>query len=833
MFTHYATVAVRALAKNPFYALINIGGLAVAIAACLLISTYVRFETSYDRWLPHHDEIVQVQNYYADPTNGDHYDVQGAPYVARKALAKDFPQIVSSVWIAWSGDASRIRDGRAEPLDHFHFVDGDLLGTFPLTMRRGNAHALDRIGQVILSESEAIKQFGTTDAIGKTITLSNAGNVKDYQVTGIFADLPKNSALDFSMLARFDAVAHFAKTQPGLTKNWGWRSGLNFFRLKPGSDVAAMNAALPAWKQRNITGNADELRNNRDYNTYHFVPLADIHLSRARNSGFTAGNDWRSIITLGVVALLVLGMACINFTNLATAQAGGRAREVALRKVLGARRGQLIAQFLGESLMIAAIATLLGLAIAELAMPWFARFMRVPLTLNYLGAEGVLLPALALVLLVGLLGGLYPAFYLSRFQPARILKANKSSAETEGSGRLRTALVVVQFAVSIGLIACTTIVYSQIVYLRSLDPGFSREGLLQIDGIGDPAIDTVAETLVDQIAHVPGVTAVGRTGIGLSTGNTSTTTLFVGGGSTPITLGSYNVDAGYFRTLGVPLLAGRWFDPTRVADDTTMPRDATEPQIYARLRKGFPVVVNESALKRLGIATARDALGKVLTSTIDAANGGGVVPETIIGVVADARQRGARTEVEPIVFTMDRKASYWLLVRYSGDGKAVQDRIETLWKRLAPQVPFAAERADDIDARGYRADNARGQMFAAASLLAVAIGCLGLFALASFTAARRTKEIGIRKVLGARTSDIVRLLIWQFTRPVLAANLIAWPLAWWVMRDWLNGFPSRIPLSPLPFLAAGVIALAIAVATIAGQAVRVARAKPIKALRYE
>lgn len=832
MFTHYATVAARAIAKNPFYALINIGGLAVAIAACLLIATYVRFETSYDRWMPHHDEIVQVQNYFRDPTTGDHYDVQGSPFIARRAIAKDFPQVLSSVWIAWS-NANRIRDGRAENLENFHFVDGDLLGTFPLAMRRGDAHALDRIGQVILSEAEAIKQFGGTDVIGKTITLSDGGIVKDYQVTGVFADLPKNSALDFRMLARFDAVAHFAKTTPGQTSNWGWRSGLNFFRLKPGSDVAAMNAALPAWKQRNITGNADELRMSRDYTTYAFVPLADVHLSRPRGSGLTPGNDWRSIITLAVVALLVLAMACINFTNLATAQAGGRAREVALRKVLGARRGQLIAQFLGESLMIAGVATLLGLAIAELAMPWFARFMRVPLTLSYLGANGVLLPAVALVLLVGLLGGLYPAFYLSRFQPARILKANKSAAETEGSGRLRTALVIVQFAVSIGLIACTAIVYSQIVYLRSLDPGFTREGLMQLEGIGDPALDTVSDTLVDQIAHLPGVTAVGRTGIGLNTGNTSTSTVFLGGGSTPITLGTYNVDAGYFRTLGVPLLAGRSFDPTRVADDTTMPRDTPEREVYARLRQGFPVVLNESALKRLGIASPRAALGQQLTSPIDAAQGGGVIRQTIVGVVGDARQRGPNAEVEPIIYAMDRHAPFWLLVRYSGDPVAIRGRIETLWKRLAPQVPFDADLAEDIDARSYRVDNARGQMFAAASLLAVAIGCLGLFALASFTAARRTKEIGIRKVLGARTSDIVRLLIWQFTRPVLAANLIAWPLAWWVMRDWLNSFPARITLSPLPFLAAGTLALLIAVATITGQAVRVARAKPIKALRYE
>ena len=832
MFTHYVTVAARAIAKNPFYALINIGGLAVAIAACLLIATYVRFETSYDRWMPHHEEIVQVQNYFADPATGESYEVQGSPYVARKALAKDFPQIVSSVWISWSGGTSRIRDGRAESVK-CNFVDGDVLGTFPLTMLRGDARALDEIGQVILSEAEAIKQFGGTDVLGKTITLSNGGVIKDYRVTGVFADLPKNSAVDFRMLARYDAVAHFAKTQPGLTKNWGWRAGLSFFRLKPGSDVAALNAALPAWKQRNITGTPDELRTSRDYTTYAFVPLADVHLSRAGYNGFTPGNEWRNIATLAVVALLVLAMACINFTNLATAQAGGRAREVALRKVLGAGRGQLIAQFLGESLMITAIATLLGLAIAELAMPWFARFMRVPLTLTYLGSDGVLLPAVLLTLLVGVLGGLYPAFYLSRFQPARILKANKSSAETEGSGGLRTALVVVQFAVSIGLIACTTIVYSQIVYLRSLDPGFNRSGLIQIEGIGDPAIDGVADTLVDQIAHLPGVTSVGRTGIGLITGNTSTNSLNVPGRTKSVDIGSYNVDAGYFRTLGVPLIAGRWFDPSRVADDTTMPRTATEPEIYARVRQGYPVVINQSAIKRLGFASPADAIGKVLTSPINPENGGGVSPQTIIGVVGDARQRSARSTVEPIVYTMDRKAPYWLLVRYNGDAKDVRGRIETVWKRLAPQVPFEAELSEDIDARSYRADNARGQMFAAASLLAVAIGCLGLFALASFTAARRTKEIGIRKVLGARTSDIVRLLIWQFTRPVLIANLIAWPLAWWVMRDWLNGFPSRIPLSPLPFLAAGMIALLIAIVTIAGQAVRVARAKPIRALRYE
>lgn len=833
MWRHYLTVALRALAKNRTYTAINVFGLAVATAACLLIATYIRFETGYDRWLPHHDEVVEMQNYFFDPATGDKFDVQGSPFVSRKMIAKDFPQIVSSVWIAWSGDVSRIRDGRAQSLDGFHFVDGDLLGTFPLPMVRGDAHALDRVGQVILSESEAVKQFGSTDVIGKTITLSGQGNVADYKVTGVFKDVPKDSSIDFTMLARFDGTSYYSKTQPGLTTGWGWRSGLNFYRVRPGTDIAALNAALPAWKQRNITGDADELRSTRDNLTYAFVPLADVHLSKARGSGFTAGNDWRNIITLAVVALLVLGMACVNFTNLATAQAGGRAREVALRKVLGAGRNQLVGQFLGESVLMASLATVLGLAIAELVMPWFARFMSVPLTLGYLGANGVLIPAIALALLVGLLGGLYPAFYLSQFQPARVLKANKSAAEAEGSGRLRSALVVTQFAVSIGLIACTAIVYQQIAYVQSLDPGFKRQGLIQLDGIGDPALAAVSDTLTSQIAAIPGVTSVGRTGIGLNTGNTSSIGVNVAGSTQGVSIGSYSVDAGYFPTLGVPLIAGRWFDPNRAADDTTTPLDASQKAIADRARQGYNVVINQSAIKRLGFASAQDALGKVLTSSIDEANGGGLETRTIIGVVGDARQRDSRFGVEPIVFNLDRHAPYWLVARYSGDPKMIRAKIEAVWKRFAPQVPFSADLAEDIDAKTYRRDNARGQMFAAASLLAVAIGCLGLFGLASFTAARRTKEIGIRKVLGARTRDIVRLLIWQFTRPVLIANIIAWPLAWWVMRDWLNGFPDRIALSPVPFLAAGTLAMLIAVATISAQAIRVAQAKPIKALRYE
>jgi putative ABC transport system permease protein len=475
---------------------------------------------------------------------------------------------------------------------------------------------------------------------------------------------------------------------------------------------------------------------------------------------------------------------------------------------------------------------LLALALAELLVKPFAAFLEADLTLTYFGSEGILLPAIGLVLLVGVLGGLYPAFFLSRFQPAQVLKANRSAAETPGSGRLRTALVVLQFAVSIGLIICTAVVYGQTVYARSVDPGFKRDNILQVDELNRAQLWDQGEMFVDTMKRIPGVVAVGRTDIGIATDNNNNTGLIPPGSNKQVNIGQYNVDEGFFDAMGLTLKAGRWFDPNRPMDDMTTPFPQDESVERALAQRGVNVVMNEYAVRKLGFKSPQEAIGKTVRSELFSP-GAGVVDIHIIGVVGDSRFRSVRTPIDPIMFRNVNKGPGWMMIRYNGDPATIRAEVERRWKSLTNEVPFNAKFSEDIMAELYEAEDARARIFAAFALLAVIIGCLGLFGLAAFTAERRTKEIGIRKVLGARTRDIVRLLVWQFSRPVIVANIIAWPVAWWLMRDWLNGFDERITLGPAPFIIAALVALTIAIVTVVGHAMKVARSNPIHALRYE
>jgi putative ABC transport system permease protein len=337
--------------------------------------------------------------------------------------------------------------------------------------------------------------------------------------------------------------------------------------------------------------------------------------------------------------------------------------------------------------------------------------------------------------------------------------------------------------------------------------------------------------MVERMRRVPGVQAVGRSDIAVATQNNSETGVIVPGNPQPVSIDNYRVDAGFREAMGLKLLAGRWFDPARPADDQTTSFPEKPEEIRALVARGSNVVLNESAARKLGAKTPADALGR--TYRLGMGPEYGQMPATVIGVVQDSRFRSVRDPLDPIMFAGVREGPSTMVIRYRGDPAAVRGAVERAWKETVSDVPFEAQFSEAIVADLYKAEATRAQIFAGFALLAVIIACLGLFGLAAFTADRRTKEIGIRKVLGARTRDIVRLLVWQFSRPVLIANVIAWPIAWWTMRDWLNGFDTRMALTPLPFVLAGGLALAIAVATIAGHAFKVARANPIRALRYE
>ena len=572
MWRNYLTVGVRALAKNKTYALINILGLAIGMAACLVLLLFVRYELTYDQDLPGSENAYQLQTYYTDPDTGEEGNLQMSAYATKQALLKDFPQIEQVVYAQWSGPVV-IKDGEAFDVEDFKFVDGPLFEILHFPFIQGNSGtALAQPGSIVLSESEAKKRFGDENPMGQTLTVVAQGKNTDYRVTGIVQDPPKNSHFKFTMAARYDPAVYWADSPDFLT-SWGWQNGHMYVQLKPGADPEAIRSQFQAWEKRNIPDQifGGQRFNQGDQADFGLVNIRDVHLGEAQDGAMTPGNDRRSIITFAIVALLILGMACVNFTNLATARASQRAREVALRKVLGANRKQLVIQFIGESVLVAAFAMLLALAMTELALPVISSFLEADLTLTYFGEGGLILPILALVLLVGAAGGLYPAFYLSRFQPAQVLKANKSSAEAQGTGRLRSVLVVSQFAVSIGLIICTAVVYLQTVHARTTDPGFNRQGLIQVEGIGRQQLEPIVEPLVRQISRLDGVVGTGRTTIGIATGMSSNTGVQLPGREDSINIGQYNVDETFFETMGIELLAGRAFDENRPADNSETP----------------------------------------------------------------------------------------------------------------------------------------------------------------------------------------------------------------------------------------------------------------------
>lgn len=826
----HLSVSFRLLLKNPGYAFLNVAGLAVGLAACLLIFVFIRYESSYDASLPGASRIFQMQTYFASKNSSDRYDLQLAAYATKYPLMSAFPQIESAVFLD-SSKPTLLREGQAVAIDNFHFVDGPFFDVFPLPLMAGDSRALANPGDLVLTESEALKRFGTSNILGRTLTLSAHGKRLDYRVTGVLRDLPRNSHLAISMLARADFPALFADS-PGFLTMWGWHSGSVYVKLRHATDARTINDQLSGWKKRfmpedRVNGQSTD---QVDGTSFALVNIRQIHLGKAQGGAMTPGIDPAALEAFGLVALLILAMASINFTNLATARASQRAREVALRKVLGASRAQLIAQFLVESTSLAGISMIFALALAEIVLPWFARFLGADLRLAYVGTEGILLPALGLVLVVGVAAGLYPAFYLSRFEPARILKANKSAADSESSGRVRNLLVVVQFGVSIGLMACTAIIYAQSAYARSLDPGFRRGGLLQLKNVD--TLGPRADELARQLAAQPSITSVGRTTIGVNTSDDTTTSVIVPGRPDPVSIGKYDVDTGFFQTLGIGTVAGRIFDANRPMDDATTPDPEDPAAEQAMVKRGENVVLNVSGARRLGFASPSAAVGRQVKLPVQQKYGG-TMNATVIGVVGDSRFRSVSTPIEPMMFSYHRLAPRWLVARYRGSPQAARTQVAAVWHRLAPDVPFDATFSEDIVAKMYSRIDQRAQLFAAFSILAIIVGALGLFGLAAFSAERRTKEIGIRKVLGARAWDIVRLLVWQFNKPVLVANLIAWPVAWWAMRDWLATFDARIPLTLWPFVLAGAGALLIAVATVAGHAIKVSRLNPIHALRYE
>jgi putative ABC transport system permease protein len=823
MLRNYLAVAFRSLVSNRLHSLINIGGLAVGLAACLLILLFVHDELSYDAWMANADRTISVETRFNVPGR-ETIAVAGTPGPAKQAFEKDFSSDIERAVRVW-GNRMPIRIGDRKFREEIVYADPGVFDVFDLTMIAGKREdALANNVSIILSETMARKFFGELPAVGNTIIV---GEKTVYTVVGVFADIPKGSHTTMGAVALFDPERY--KEQPWIAERWTSANTRVYLLLRTPEALDRLVADMPAFIDRNVrievpgfTEKPSTLMN------FDLMPVRDIHL-HSDKQGYENLGSLAAVVAFAGIALLILVIACINFVNLATARAMTRAREVALRKVVGATRRELVIQHLGEAILVALVALVFAIAIVELALGPFNSFLNKDLELNLLGDPGLALAMLGLIVAVGVIGGLYPAFYLSRFRPASVLKANQSSAS--GSSRLRTGLVIFQFAISIGLIICTTVIYAQTRYARTFDLGFAKDDRLVISALDDITPEA-RETLKREVGAVAGVK-----GVALSSDtpplNNNNNTLFYPTAtvnSDRYLVEQLRVDPDFFSLYGVEPLAGRLFSRDR-AGDFAVTDDDKRPDPKQS------VVINRSFVDKLGAKEPAEVIGRVLYQVND--EGKPLIPTTIVGVIPDLYFRSVRAVITPTAYYVTTHHQlYALTVHYDHDRQPeVTAAIETIWNRVVPAVPIQIGYIDDQLAKQYDTDAQRGQIFGGFAVFAILIACLGLFGLASFSAQRRTKEIGMRKVLGASVLDIVRLLVWQFSRPVLIASLIAWPVSFYVMRRWLGGFEYSISITDprvlMIFVAATLIAVAIAWLTTAGHAVRVARANPARALRTE
>ncbi|MGO1305229.1 MAG: ABC transporter permease [Sphingomonas parapaucimobilis] len=789
----------RSLVRHKLYAALNIGGLAVGIAVFLVLSLYVRFETGYEKWLPDHDKLYLVEEYWnmpGSPVDGYSTGTMGGLI---DQLREDFPDTVGTRIQVMDVNVVRGNTATTEPLG---YADANFLDIVRLPIVAGDAvRALQVPDNVLISETIAKRYFPNGNPVGQAMTLTILGKTARYRVAGVFRDLPPDTELPYSMLVK-TPTPH----PDPMWNHWGSERVWTILRFDTPQAVTRLQAQMRAFVDRR----AKEQGPSAKLLSLRINPLSDIHLQTSPGRKMT-------VVTLGIVGLLTLLIAIVNYVNLATARGGLRAREVAMRKVLGANRTALIRQFLGEAILIAAFAALGGLILAELGLPMINAAGGLKLSLDY----AVVLPGLAvLALFVGGLAGLYPALMLSRFPAAAVLASSRSPGGGRAGARVREMLVVFQFALAIAFMIGTVVLIAQTRHVRNTDVGFRRDGLVTVSSTSDSAVTEPQLTaFLTRAALLPGVRSVTTSDSSPGASSFNSDNYAVPGKPEPgASLQAIITSPNFFPTFGIKLLAGRLPDDAHRADDARNADDAT--------RTVPNVVINRKGAEALGFDSPEAAIGK----TVGRNN-----PRTIIGVVENARFFSPRDPVNPTMYYYHSRFSTIprTTLRVEGDPRETITALRGIWRQIAPQVPFEAKTASQNMEEYYKADDRTTRLFGIGAGLAVLIGCVGLWGLASFNTQRRVKEIGIRKTLGASATDIVRLLVGQFLRPVLIANLIAWPLAYVAMRTWLAGFDDRVALSPLYFAAATALALAIAVLTVLGQSLKASRAAPAWALRHD
>ncbi len=671
--------------------------------------------------------------------------------------------------------------------------------------------------------------FGNADPVGKTLTDAKGkcgqadtacrDTTVPLTVTGVMRDLPHNTQLTGDVFIPNTSIADYVTDDQ--KQNWFENDSWGFVTLAPGTDPQSVIPKMAPLLDRALGPMIKQLgfSNVRGSQAYevHLTPFSQVHLTADRWSGnMTPPGSMTLLYGVMAIGVLILLVACFNFMNLATARAMMRAREISLRKTVGARRSQLVFQFLGESVLMALLGLILALALVQMLLPVFDSFMQRPLSIDLYSGWPVLLLIVAVAVAAGLIGGIYPALILSGFRPATVLRANSSGQG--GSGRLRAILVVVQFAVSIGLGIAAAVIFGQIRYARGIELGFHHDNVVVVGHAGRIFMDG-RQSFVQALRANSGVldlTLSDRTPFQFGQSNDA---IKLPGKPDLVLMNKVVISPNFPDFYGMKLLAGRQLSADRALDEFSSMNAGDVANT------GHSVLVNETAAARLGF-TPEQAIGKTILYDN--------FPVIIVGVLADAKFAGAREPVRPTDYVYDPKVAADVSVRLRPDMiPQTVNFIDKAWHAFAPIAAINRRFLDDSFDQLYQTEERQGELFGIFVGIAIFIACLGLFGLAAFTAGRRTKEIGLRKVFGGRTRDVVKLLLWQFSTPALIANLIAWPFAWYYLQDWLNGFAYRISLSPLYFLGAGAVALLIAWLTVLSHAMRVARATPIGALRYE
>lgn len=832
LFRHYLVTALRNLVKHKLYSFINIAGLSVGLTCAIFIALFLRDELSYDKWIPDSANLYRVELTF-HMRGRPPWPLASAPFPVLRAMQDRIPEVKATTHLV--PEPITVTVGDRQFVETVAVVDPNFFQVIKLPLAKGDpARVFEQPESIVLSQSTARKYFGEVDPLGKIVTVTGSGilcnrsdtacltAVHPLRVTGVLRDLPPNTHLAADLI--FPNSSQADELPPAFREqSWFSTNGsFDYVSLAPGADPDAILAKLKASLDQIVSADLAGMRPS-EFEQYHLTRFWDLHLTSDNYGGMKPPGSWTTVYGFAIIGFLIMVVACFNFMNLATARATLRAREISLRKAVGATRSQLILQFLGEALLMALFSFIVALALVEVLLPAYNSFLDRHITFDYLSDWPFLLAIVASAIIAGLLSGAYPALVLSAFRPAAVLKT--SAATQTGSGLMRTALVVGQFAVSIGLGIAATVVFSQIHFARNIDLGFNRNGIVILRGITALA-PSASESFARTLRSNPDIAEVAfSNGVPFDLFNVSNIPVQIQGQSQSFTAHIVDMSPEFSSLYGMRLVAGRLLSSARGADVfTSYPFFSSSPESDADI--GRNVLINEEAARRFGYS-AKDVVGKTII-------GGNHAPVTIAGVLGNSIIDGMKESLQPAVY-LDYPQSYTLLsIRMHGQRVAeTLAYIDKNWRSFAPASAIQRYLLDDAFEGLFKPDEKQGVMFSLFVGIAIWISCLGLFGVAAFTAERRTKEIGIRKVFGARTRDVVRLLLWQFSVPVLIANAIAWPIAYYYLHHWLEGYAYRISLNPLYFLTAGTAALVIAWITIFAHALRVGRSSPIRALRYE